>query len=129
MAIDTKRRLNLNYINPGKKILIEVIYKASYCLPCLYMDEAVLDVLPKYARYATYRRIDFMKGDGKKRFLELSCSLFGDAGVYQHFKIAPVPSLFIDGELVFDTIPPRFDLEAAIEAAIRAKKCPDGKAG
>ena len=93
------------------------MYKADYCLPCLYMDEAVLELLPKYENYVEYRRVDFM-GTGKERFLELSCSLFGNDGVYKSLRIAPVPSLFIDGEMVFDTIPPRFELEEAIEEAI-----------
>ena len=101
-----------------KKILIEVMYKADYCLPCLYMDEAVLEVLPKYDKYADYRRVDFLKGDGKTRFLELSRSLFGDEGVDRHFRLAPVPSLFIDGELIFDAIPPKFELEEAIEEVL-----------
>ncbi|MEA3232440.1 MAG: hypothetical protein U9Q05_11865, partial [Thermodesulfobacteriota bacterium] len=69
-----------------------------------------------------YRRVDFMKSEGKDRFLELSCSLFGEEGVYKHCRIAPVPSLFIDGELVFDAIPPMFDLEEAIEEAINEKE-------
>ena len=106
--------------NP-KKILIEVMYKADYCLPCLYMDEAVREVIPKYEDYVEYRRVDFMQGDGKKRFLELSCSLFGNEGVHKHFRLAPVPSLFINGELFFDAIPPRFELEEAIEELIREK--------
>ena len=100
-----------------KKIIIEVMYKADYCLPCLYMDEAVKEVLPKYNDYVEYRRVDFM-GTGKKRFLELSCTLFGKEGVYKSLRVAPVPSLFINGEMVFDTIPPRFELEEAIEEAI-----------
>lgn len=104
--------------NP-KKILIEVMYKADYCLPCLYMDEAVREVIPKYEDYVEYRRVDFMQGDGKKRFLEISCSLFGNEGVHKHFRLAPVPSLFINGELFFDAIPPRFELEEAIEELIR----------
>jgi len=101
------------------KIVIEVMYKASYCLPCFYMDETVLEVLPKYADGVEYRRVDFMKREGKDRFLELSCSLFGEEGVYKHCRIAPVPSLFINGELVFDGIPPMFELEDAIEEALR----------
>ena len=105
-----------------KKIVIEVMYKASYCLPCLFMDETVLEILPKYADDVEYRRVDFMKSEGKKRFLELSCSLFGEEGVYKHCRIAPVPSLFIDGELVFDAIPPMFELEEAIEEAIDQKE-------
>lgn len=104
--------------NP-KKILLEVLYKADYCLPCLYMDEAVREVVPKYSEYVDYHRVDFMIGDGKKRFLELSRSLFGKAGVHKHFRLAPVPSLFMDGELVFDAIPPKFELEEAIEETLR----------
>ncbi len=104
-----------------EKIVIEVIYKADYCLPCLYMDEAVREVIPKYDKYAEYRRIEFMKGDGKKRFLELSRSLFGDEGVSRHLRLAPVPSLFINGELFFDAIPPKFELEEAIEEVLLEK--------
>jgi len=103
---------------PTKKILLEVIYKANYCLSCHYMDEAVREVLPQYKDKVIYRRVEFMKGDGKDRFLELSCSLFGKEAVYKSFRLAPVPSLFIDGELVSETIPPRFELEAVIEEAL-----------
>jgi hypothetical protein len=110
-----------------KKILIEVMYKADYCLPCLYMDEAVREIMPQYDKYAEYRRVDFMQGDGKKRFLELSRSLFGDDGVDRHFRVAPVPSLFIDGELFFDAIPPKFELEEAIEEVLVEKGLRDKK--
>ena len=102
-----------------EKIVIEVMYKADYCLPCLYMDEAVRAIIPKYAQFAEYRRIDFMQGAGKRRFLELSRALFGEEGLKQHLRLAPVPSLFINGELFFDAIPPEFELEAAIEEVLR----------
>jgi len=98
-----------------KKMIIEVMYKADYCLLCYYMDEAVRDILPDYAEHVEYRRVDFLKGDGKKRFLELSVSLFGEEGVYKKMRIAPVPSLFINGELFFDAIPPRHMLKEAID--------------
>ena len=101
-----------------KKILIEVIYKADYCLPCLYMDEAVREVVPKYIDHVEYQRVEFMVGAGKKRFLELSSALFGEEGVHKHFRLAPVPSLFINGELFFDAIPPKFELEDAIEEVL-----------
>ena len=100
-----------------KKILIEVMYKADYCLPCLYMDEAVRQVLPQYAEHVIYRRGEFLKANGRDRFLELSASLFGEENVRRHCRVAPVPSLFIDGELVFDAIPPSFELQEAIEEA------------
>ncbi len=103
------------------KVILEVIYKADYCLPCYYMDETVLQTIPKYGERVAYRRVDFMKEPGKQRFLELSCTLFGEEAVYRHCRLAPVPSLFIDGELVFDAIPPRFELEEAIEEALANK--------
>ena len=59
-----------------------------------------------------------MSHGGKERFLDLSVTLFGRDGVYKHARLAPVPSLFIDGELVFDGIPPRFELVEAIEEAL-----------
>lgn len=101
-----------------QKILIEVMYKADYCLPCFFMDAAVREVLPNYSDKVEYRRVDFMVGNGRDRFLELSQSLFGEEGVYKLCRVAPVLSLFIDGELVFDAIPPRFELVEAIEEAI-----------
>lgn len=107
---------------PADRILIEVMYKADYCLPCLFMDETVREVLPAYGGRVDYRRVEFLRGDGKRRFLELSCSLFGADGVFKCHRLAPVPSLFIDGELVFDAIPPRFELEEAIEEALAKRK-------
>ncbi len=106
----------------SKKIVIEVVYKADYCLPCVYMDQAVKAVLGKYADHVDYQRVEFMRGDGKARFLDLSCSLFGEEAVKKRCRVAPIPSLFIDGELSFDAIPPRFELEDAIEDAILQKK-------
>lgn len=105
----------------SKPIVIEVMYKADYCLPCFYMDETVREILPKYADHVEYRRVDFLKGSGKERFLELSCQLFGEENVRKHCRVAPVPSLFIDGELFFDAIPPIFELEEAIEEAMAQK--------
>jgi hypothetical protein len=104
------------------KILIEVMYKADYCLPCYYMDEMVREVLPSYASRVEYRRVDFLKGGGKARFLELSSSLFGEEGVYKHLRLAPVPSLWINGELFFDAIPPKFELEDAIEEVLNENR-------
>jgi len=103
------------------RIVIEVMYKADYCLPCFYMDETVREVVPAYGPAIEYRRVDFMKGQGKKRFLELSCQLFGREAVEKRCMLAPVPSLFIDGELVCDAIPPVFELVDAIEDALSAK--------
>ncbi len=90
------------------------MYKAAHCLPCVYMDKAVLDILPDYREIVEYRRVDILRGAGKQRFLDLSVSLFGKDGVFKHKRIAPIPSLFINAELFFDLIPPRHELEDAI---------------
>ena len=113
------------FIMPSKRkasIIIEVMYKADYCLPCFYMDEMVRSVLPNYADRVEYRRVDFLKGGGKARFLELSSYLFGKEGVYKHLRLAPVPSLWINGELFFDAIPPKFELEDAIEEVLNENR-------
>ena len=101
------------------KLLIEVSYKGRASLPCVYMEAAVQDILPVYDRHVSYRRVDIQSQAGKDRFLALSCSLFGEKGVYDHHKISPIPALFMDGELVFDAIPSRDELEAAIEDKLR----------
>jgi hypothetical protein len=38
-----------------------------------------------------------------------------------------VPSLWINGELFFDTIPPRFELEEAIEEVLNEGRNPERK--
>jgi hypothetical protein len=78
------------------------------------MEAAVMDVMPGYGDRLAYSRVDIMSEDGKKRFLDLSCALFGEAAVYQHHRLAPIPALFMDGVLVFDAIPSRDELEEAI---------------
>ena len=98
------------------------MFKAEYCLICLYMDEAVREILPDYQDCMEYRRVDILRGEGKKRFLDLSISLFGEEGVFKKLRIAPIPSLFINGELFFDAIPPRPLLEEAIEEVISKHK-------
>jgi len=102
----------------SSQILIEVMYKADYCLPCVYMDAAVQEVLPRYKDRVVYRRVDIMTGKGKERYLQLSYDLFGEEAVRKYARIAPVPSLLINGELAFDQIPPEFELVNAIEETL-----------
>ena len=102
-----------------KRILIEVMYKADYCLPCVYMDAAVQEILPRYEDHVAYRRVDIMTGKGKERYLQLCYDLFGKEAVLKWTRIAPVPSLLINGELAFDRIPPKFELISAIEETLQ----------
>lgn len=101
-----------------KKIVIEVMYKADYCLPCLYMDAAIREVLPQFKDRVEYRRVNIMTGKGKERYLQFSYDLFGEEAVRTFVRIAPVPSILINGELFFDQIPPQFELVNAIEETL-----------
>jgi len=103
-----------------EKLLIELMYKAGYNPTSLYMDAAVKELLPHYATKLIYQRVDISTEEGKKRFLELSVSLFGFDGVYKQMRIAPVPSIFINGELSFETIPPRHLLKQAVEESLES---------
>ena len=105
-------------------VIIEVIYKNRACLPCVYMEKAVLEVLPDCAGRVNYERVDLSTSRGKARFLSLSCSLFGEEGVLKHHRLAPVPSLFMNGELVFDAIPPRDELETAVREFLLSGTAP-----
>lgn len=100
------------------KIVIEVMYKKYDCLICSYMEEAVREIMPAYQDYLVYKRVDIADSEGKKQFLELSLILFGEDGVYKKLQVAPIPSIFIDGKLFFETIPPRPLLEKTIEGII-----------
>lgn len=98
-----------------KPLHIETTLKGKSCVTCLYMSAAVQEILPQYQERLTYSKVDLLLPEGKKRFLELSCDLFGHEGVYQRHRLAPIPSLFIDGELCFDTIPDMDELIEIIE--------------
>jgi len=94
------------------------MFRKHDCPICYYMDEAVLDIMPDYQGSVDYRRVDITREEGKNRFLELSVSLFGEEGVYKKLRIAPLPSLFINGELIFESIPSRPELEEALDETI-----------
>ena len=96
------------------------MYKASYCLPCLYMDETVLEILPEYDQYIDYRRVDFMHSPGKERFLGISCELFGEEAVRKRCRVAPVSSIYIDGKLAFDTTLGSDELKECLNRLISA---------
>jgi hypothetical protein len=66
--------------------------------------------------------VEYQKSkDHSTRFLELSVAIFGEEAVKRGFKLAPIPSLFINGKLIFDVIPVRDDLECAIETFLEGR--------
>jgi len=108
-------------------LLIEVTFKRRTYLPSRLMADAVAAVLPRYGDRVAYRGVDVGSPGGRDRFLRLSISLFGEAGVFRSLKLAPIPALFMNGRLVFDIIPPRDELEAAIDACLNGGAQPEGE--
>ena len=103
-------------------IHIEIIHQGDHCAPCQYMAEAVEEVIPEYGNLIRFTKVEYMKSKKHaRRFYELSVSLHGEEELQKRLRCAPIPSLFIDGELIFDVIPPRYELINAIETAL--EKC------
>jgi len=99
-----------------KQIHLEIIYEGDHCPASYYMAEAVLEVLGPYGDRIVFTKLEFKRNkEHTRRFQELSIALHGEEAYRKRMQIAPIPSLFINGELVFDIIPARDDLIEAIE--------------
>jgi len=95
---------------------LEIIYQGEHCPQCFYMREAVETVASRFGGRVRWTLIDFVKNKvHAQRFFDLSVSLYGTDEVRKRLKCAPIPSLFFDGELVFDVIPRLDELEEAIK--------------
>lgn len=70
------------------------------------MARVVEAVVPQYGDSIHYEKIITTKFEGATRYVELT----RDLG-----KLPPVPSIFVDGELVFERTPGREELQAYIE--------------
>ncbi len=103
-------------------IHIEIIHQGDHCPSCQYMADAVEEVIPKYADSIRFTKVAYTKSkEHARRFYDLSVSLYGEEELKKRMRCAPIPSLFIDGELMFDVIPPRDELINAIESTL--EKC------
>jgi thiol-disulfide isomerase/thioredoxin len=112
-------------MKPNTHIHIEIIHQGDHCPSCQYMADAVEEVIPEYDDLIRFTKIEYMKSKRHaRRFYELSVALYGEEGIKKRLKCAPIPSLFINGELVFDSIPPRHELVHAIETALETKGIP-----
>jgi thiol-disulfide isomerase/thioredoxin len=100
-------------------IHIEIIHQGDHCASCQYMAEAVEQVLPNYGERIRFTKVEYMKSKRHaRRFYDLSVSLYGEEELKKRLRCAPIPSLFIDGKLIFDVIPPQDELIEAIESAL-----------
>jgi hypothetical protein len=99
-------------VNP---ISLELVFKDRSHWPSIYMRETVEAALPHCSAPVAFCLVDLSRREGKARFLELCCGMYGKPGVFENHRLAPVPSLFADGRLVFDAIPAVDELLAALD--------------
>ena len=87
------------------EVLVEVIYEGDHCIPCVYMANVVEAATAQFDARVRWNKVVLREKTGAKRFYELSKSLG---------KPAPIPSIFINGKLCFNTTPSVEELEAVI---------------
>ena len=92
-----------------KSIHLEIVYEGDHCIPCVYMAKVVESVAKDFGDLLHVEKVVLKRKEGAKRFYELSCSLG---------RPAPIPSIFIEGELVFDQTPGQEELKACLERFI-----------
>lgn len=89
---------------------IEVIYEGDHCIPCVYMAEVVEEAAAKFGGRVRWEKVVLKRRPGAQRYAALSMK----AG-----RVAPIPSLFVNEELVFDSIPPVEELEEYLEQVLK----------
>lgn len=105
-----------------KSIHLEIVYEGDQCPASYYMAQAVLEVIGGYGDRVVVTKLDFKKNkQHAKRFEELSIALYGEEA-FRKMRLAPIPSIFVDGRLVFDVIPVRDDLVETIERLISERE-------
>lgn len=97
------------------KLQLEVIYAGDHNLSCFYMAEVVRVVVSAFEKdQVTWKTVQLFTKDGARRFYELSVALYGEEQVRKGYCHAPIPSIFINGKLVYDHIPCIEELDATI---------------
>jgi len=87
-------------------------------MPCVYMTRVVESVAPEFEDVLTWEKVITKELAGAQRYQEFS-KLLG--------RPAPVPSIAINGQLVFETIPDPEELKACIHRNINKPILSDRK--
>ncbi len=90
-------------------VLVEVLSEGQHCMPCVYMEKLVFEALSSVPGIDI--KVIYTKDpSGAKRFRELSKAMK---------KVAPVPSIFINGKLVYDSTPSAEELRAIVREYLK----------
>lgn len=104
-----------------KTINLEILYSGDHNLSCFYMKEVVEVVASSFKNEVRWDTVYVFKKEGAGRFYDLSVALYGEDKVKKYRLTAPVPSIFINGRLVFDSIPMVEELEEVVRKMIDQK--------
>ncbi|MCL6558552.1 MAG: hypothetical protein K6U74_07065 [Firmicutes bacterium] len=85
------------------------------------MAEVVKVVASSFKKELSCDIVYILQKEGARRFYELSAAMHGEENVKKYKMHAPYPSIFIDGELVFDQIPSVEELAEVVRNLIEKK--------
>ncbi len=91
---------------------LEVIHEGPHCIPCEYMAKVVETIAPEFGELLRWEKVIVTRKEGALRFEALAKTLG---------RFPPVPSIFINGELVFDITPGTDKLREYLLSLIRNK--------
>lgn len=94
-------------------VLLEITYEGDHCMPCVYMRETIEEWINSLGGQVKLELVRLREMKGARRYQELSSSLG---------RPAPVPALFVNGKLCFDSTPTLSelkDLEKTIEQLLK----------
>lgn len=89
-----------------KMVVLEIPYEGDHCAPCVYMLETAEEAASGLGDRVRIEPLYLRQAKGAVRYKELSDSLG---------RPAPIPSIFINGRLLFEVIPPVEDLREAVQ--------------
>jgi thiol-disulfide isomerase/thioredoxin len=96
-----------------QKAFVEVIYEGDHCIPCVYMAEVVEEAVKKFGELVHWEKVVLKRRSGATRYAALSVKMGA---------VAPIPSIFINEELVFEIIPPVEVLEEYLEKVLNSNQ-------
>jgi hypothetical protein len=98
-----------SHISAKRPLLVEVISEGPHCVPCEYAIAAVEYVQEDYQDRIEVRIVETKRREDARRYLDL-CGSYGG--------LLPVPSILIEGRVIFEGIPGPEELCSALDEAL-----------
>ena len=92
-------------------IHLEVIHEGPHCIPCEYMAKVVESVAPEFGDLLQWERVIVTRKEGACRWEDLAKTLG---------RFPPVPSIFVNGKLIFDITPGPEKLQEYLRGLIQS---------